>query len=352
MDFKEPLIEVKNLKVYFPVEKGIGFSLFSAKQEWIRAVDNISFCVYKGETLGLVGESGCGKTTTGRAIIGLTPLTDGQIIFQRENITNSLKQGKNNSLYKNMQFIFQDSAASLNPRMKIGTIIGRTLINYKIVETPGEKRKVIKELLHAVGLQAYHADRYPHEFSGGQKQRIAIARALAAKPKFIVADEPVSSLDVSVQAQIINLLLDLKERFSLTILFITHDLSVAQYLSDRIAVMYLGKIMEIGCTHELFQNPKHPYTQALLSSIPEPNPKASKPKTKITLRGKVPSAIKAISGCRLHPRCPFRESICCEEEPVLTQITDTHYVACHLVKTVNTNYSKIYDSSSRNSEPA
>ncbi|ADQ05176.1 oligopeptide/dipeptide ABC transporter, ATPase subunit [Caldicellulosiruptor owensensis OL] len=316
----EVLIEVKNLKKYFSVKMGLG------KKAYIKAVDDVSFFIKKGETLGLVGESGCGKSTTGRTIIRLYEPTSGQIIFKGEDITK-----KDMLPYRKfMQMIFQDPYASLNPRMTVGDIIGEPLEIHNIAKG-NEKKERVQELLRLVGLSSEHANRYPHEFSGGQRQRIGIARALAVEPEFIICDEPISALDVSIQAQIVNMLEDLQQKFSLTYLFIAHDLSMVKHISSRVGVMYLGKLVELAESNELYSNPLHPYTQALLSAIPIPDPKISKERTRIILEGDVPSPLNPPIGCRFRTRCKYAFDRCKEEEPVLKDVGSGHYVACHLM---------------------
>lgn len=316
----EVLIEVKNLKKYFPVKMGLG------KKAYIKAVDSVSFFIKKGETLGLVGESGCGKSTTGRTIIRLYEPTSGQIIFKGEDITK-----KDMLPYrKSMQMIFQDPYASLNPRMTVGDIIGEPLEIHNIAKG-NEKKERVQELLRLVGLSSEHANRYPHEFSGGQRQRIGIARALAVEPEFIICDEPISALDVSIQAQIVNMLEDLQQQLGLTYLFIAHDLSMVKHISSRVGVMYLGKLVELAESNELYSNPLHPYTQALLSAIPIPDPKISKERTRIILEGDVPSPLNPPTGCRFRTRCKYAFDRCKEEEPKFRDVGSGHYVACHLM---------------------
>src|SRR5690554_2146691 len=320
----ENLLEVKNLVKHFPIRQGI---IFSRQIGAVQAVDNITFNVHKGETLGLVGESGCGKTTAGRCILRLIEPTSGDVIFDGRNVPQLAKDDLR-ELRKEMQIIFQDPYGSLNPRMTVGDIIGEPLHIHKLARG-AEREKRVREILETVGLSAFHARRFPHEFSGGQRQRIGIARALAVNPRLIIADEPVSALDVSIQAQVINLLQDLQEEFGLTYLFIAHDLSVVKHISDRVAVMYLGKIVELTDKEELYRNPKHPYTQALLSAIPEADPTIKK--ERIILKGDVPSPINPPSGCRFHTRCPKVMDICRVQEPEFVDTGDGHYVACHLV---------------------
>jgi len=319
------LLKVKNLKKYFPVRGGV----FSKIIGYVQAVDVVSFDIKRGETLGLVGESGCGKTTVGRTILRLLNPTDGEVTFEEINIFE-LDKEKLRKARRDIQIIFQDPFGSLNPRMTVGDIVGESLIIHRIAKNKKEKEEKVKNLLETVGLNAGHMRRYPHEFSGGQRQRIGIARALALNPKLIVCDEPVSALDVSIQAQVINLLENLQEQFKLTYLFIAHDLSVVKHISDRVAVMYLGKIVELTSTSELYDNPQHPYTEALLSAVPIPDPTLKK--QRIVLEGDVPSPFKPPTGCRFHPRCKYTKPICSQEEPELIDIGNKHYVACHLRK--------------------
>lgn len=322
---QKALLEVKDLVKHFPIRQGI---IFSRQVGAVQAVDGVSFSVNKGETLGLVGESGCGKTTTGRLILRLLEPTSGEIYFDGKNIPE-LPKDEMRELRKDLQIIFQDPYGSLNPRMTVGDIIGEPLHIHKLAKGK-EKEKRVRELLEVVGLSSFHARRFPHEFSGGQRQRIGIARALAVNPRLIVCDEPVSALDVSIQAQVINLLQDLQAEYGLTYLFIAHDLSVVKHISDRVAVMYLGKIVELTDKDELYRNPKHPYTQALLSAIPVPDPTVQK--ERIILHGDVPSPINPPSGCRFHTRCPKVMDICKVKEPEFVDTTgEGHFVACHLV---------------------
>jgi oligopeptide transport system ATP-binding protein len=316
------LLKVEKLTKLFPIRGGI----FQRTVGYVRAVENVSFSIDRGETLGLVGESGCGKTTTGRSILRLIEPTSGKVYFKGIDIT-ALSKKDLAPLRREMQIIFQDPYGSLNPRMTVGDIIGEGLEIHKIASGK-EKERRIMELLEVVGLPPAYMRRYPHEFSGGQRQRIGIARALAVNPKFIVCDEPVSALDVSIQSQIINLLKDLQKQFELTYLFIAHDLSVVKYMSDKIAVMYLAKIVEYTTTEELFNNPKHPYTLALMSAIPVPDPDVRK--QRIVLQGDLPSPSNPPKGCRFNTRCPKVMNICKEAEPELKDIGKEHLVACHL----------------------
>jgi oligopeptide transport system ATP-binding protein len=313
------------MKIYFPVTRGI---FFNKQVGWVKAVDGVSFQIQEGETLGLVGESGCGKSTTGMGIIQMTPPTAGKVIFQDTDLTR-LGAEPMRRMRRHLQMIFQDPYASLNPRLTVEQIIGEPMTVHGIATSGKEIRERVRELLRLVGLDPRVITRFPHEFSGGQRQRIGIARALAATPTFIVCDEPISALDVSIQAQIINLLEDLQEKFHLTYLFIAHDLAVVRHFSDRIAVMYLGKIVELADRHKLYENPQHPYTQALLSAVPIPDPKKERQRERIILTGEVPSPIRPPRGCRFNTRCPLAKTICFEEEPLLKD-HDGHHVACHL----------------------
>lgn len=326
------LLEIKNLKKYFPV---ISDFFQSRSDDIVKAVDNISFFIKTGETLGLVGESGCGKTTAARLILRLIESTDGEIIFQGKNITCFTKS-QLKSLRKKIQIVFQDPYASLNPRMTVGEIISEPLLIHNLA-----KGKVVlskaQELLELVGLEKSYFNRYPHEFSGGQRQRIGIARALAVNPEFIVCDEPVSSLDVSVQAQIINLLQDLQEKFNLTYLFISHDLAVIKHISHRIAVMYLGKIMEIADSEELYSNPGHPYTKLLLDAVPVPDPEIEKKRSSFIVREEISGVFNLPAGCRFQSRCRHKEEICKTQEPASREIGKNHLVACHLAEKLMVN---------------
>ena len=318
------LLEVNNLKMYFPVTAGLIFQRAVAQ---IKAVDDISFFVRRGETLGLVGESGCGKTTTGRCILQLYKPTDGQIVFEGQELVG-LSTRQMRQMRRQMQVIFQDPFSSLNPRMTAGNIIGEPLIVHGLVKSKEEYRERVAELLQNVGLNPYMADRFPHEFSGGQRQRIGVARALSVDPKLIVCDEPVSALDVSIQAQVINLLEDLQERFSLTYLFIAHDLSVVRHISDRVAVMYLGRLVEIADRNEIYRNPFHPYTKALLSAVPIPDPVIDAQRERIILSGEVPSPLNPPSGCVFHPRCPIAIDDCTQAIPDLREVEPGHWASC------------------------
>jgi oligopeptide/dipeptide ABC transporter ATP-binding protein len=319
------LIDVRHLKMYFPVTQGI---LFQKVVGLVKAVDDISFGVQQGETLGLVGESGCGKTTTGRCILQLTRPTSGEIRFHGEDITQ-LDQTGLREVRRKIQVIFQDPYSSLNPRMTIGQIIGEGPSVHRITKSSAETRDRVKELLALAGLPVNLHSRYPHELSGGQRQRVGVARALSMQPEFIVCDEAVSALDVSIQAQIINLLEDLQSRFGLTYLFIAHDLSVVRHISNRVAVMYLGHIAELTESRRLYREPMHPYTQALLSAVPIPDPVAESKREHLILRGEVPSPLNPPSGCVFHPRCPIATDQCKLEVPAFEQKQPGHWVACH-----------------------
>lgn len=320
----KPLIEINNLKKYFPIKKG----LMNKTAHYLKAVDDVSFTINKGETLGLVGESGCGKTTCGRTIIKLYEPTDGQIIYDGVDIARySEKQML--EYRRKMQMIFQDPYASLDPRMTVGDIIGEAIDIHKLMGSK-EREERIQYLLNRVGLNSEHASRYPHEFSGGQRQRIGIARALAVQPEFIICDEPISALDVSIQAQVVNMLEDLQADLGLTYLFIAHDLSMVKHISNRVGVMYLGKLVELAESNELYTKPLHPYTQALLSAIPIPDPDISASKKRIVLEGEIPSPIDPPPGCRFKNRCRYAKPICSEQDPVFKDMGGGHMVACHL----------------------
>ncbi|SHE50146.1 ABC transporter ATP-binding protein [Alkalibacter saccharofermentans] len=317
---QEPLISVKNLKKYFDVGKGAV----------LKAVDGISFDIYPGETFGLVGESGCGKSTAGRTIIRLYDPTGGEVVFNGKNIF-ALSRHDMSEIRKNFQMIFQDPYASLNPRMTVLDIVAEPLDIHKIYKSSKERKDRVIELLQLVGLNDEHAMRFPHEFSGGQRQRIGIARALALNPKFIVCDEPISALDVSIQAQVVNLLKDLQTKLGLTYMFIAHDLSMVRYISDRVGVMYLGHMMELAGSEELYDNPLHPYTKALLSAIPIPEPEAQRSKKRIVLEGDVPSPINPKEGCRFVDRCPYAVDRCKIETPEFIEHKPGHFAACHRI---------------------
>lgn len=322
MNKEEVLVEIKNLAKHFPVRGGKG------GKRIVHAVDDVSFKIYKGETLGLVGESGCGKTTLGRTLIRLYEPTKGKIFYEGEDIT----QGKMLPYRKKMQMIFQDPSASLDPRMTVREIVGEPLDIHKIYKNKKEQNEFINTLLERVGLNSEHANRYPHEFSGGQQQRIGIARALAVQPQFIVCDEPISALDVSIQSQIVNMLEDMQDEFGLTYLFIAHDLSVVRHISHRIGVMYLGKLVELGESYELNRRPLHPYTQILLSAVPVPDPEKSRSRERITMEGDIPSPINPPKGCRFHTRCPYAMERCHKEEPKLNEVEPGHFAACFLLE--------------------
>lgn len=326
MTEENALIKVENLVKYFPITRGV---VFQKQIGAVRAVDNISFEIRQGETLGLVGESGCGKSTTGRTILQLHAPTSGNIYYDGIDLPNA-DASTMRDLRRDMQIIFQDPYASLNPRMTVGRIIEEPLEVHGIGNKK-ERRERVKELLALVNLNPYFINRYPHEFSGGQRQRIGVARALALQPKFIVCDEPISALDVSVQAQVVNLLEDLQDEFGLTYLFIAHDLSMVRHISNRIAVMYLGKLVELANSDDLYNDTLHPYTKALISAVPSPDPALERERERIILRGSVPSPSDPPPGCRFHTRCPIAESICKEEEPKWREKGEDHWVACHLV---------------------
>jgi oligopeptide transport system ATP-binding protein len=320
----EHLIEVQDLKLHFPIHRGV---IIQRQVGAVKAVDGISFAIRKGETLGLVGESGCGKSTTGRAILQLYRPTAGHVLFHGNDLTK-LQGEEMRKMRRKVQMIFQDPYASLNPRMTVGDIIGEPVKVHNLRSGTKEVRERVQELLSLVGLNPYFANRYPHEFSGGQRQRIGVARALAVEPEFVVCDEPVSALDVSIQAQVINLLQDLQHKLKLTYLFIAHGLAVVKHISDRVAVMYLGKVVELAESSKLYTMPMHPYTQALLSAAPIPNPEIEKQRKRIILEGDVPSPLNPPSGCRFHTRCPIAIDRCKVEDPPFQDYGEGHYVAC------------------------
>ena len=317
-----PLLRVKSLKKYFPIRGG----LFSREVARVHAVDDVSFDIMRGETLGLVGESGCGKSTTGRCILRLIEPTAGEVWFEDKNVTTLDKRSLRH-LRRDMQIIFQDPYASLNPRLTVGAIIGEALEIHDLAKSRRELEARVVQLLETVGLQPDHMRRFPHEFSGGQRQRIGIARALAVEPKLVICDEPVSALDVSIQAQVINLLEDLQEKFGLTYLFIAHDLSVVEHISTRIAVMYLGRVVEIAPSRDLYDTPLHPYSEALLSAVPIPDPTVKR--KRIMLQGDVPNPIRPPSGCHFHTRCPIARPDCSQRDPELRESRPGHWDACH-----------------------
>ncbi len=318
------LIEVKNLVKYFPVRAG----LLQRVVAWVQAVDDVSFFIRKGETLGLVGESGCGKTTVGRTMLRLIEPTSGSVLFEGKDVF-SLRGSELKAIRRDMQIIFQDPYASLDPRLPIGESVMEGL-NIHQIGTPHERFEIMIDMLKKVGLEDYHARRYPHEFSGGQRQRIGIARALALRPKFIICDEPVSALDVSIQSQVLNILKDLQAEFGLTYMFIAHNLSVVEHISDRVAVMYLGKMVELASRDELFSNHLHPYTQALMSAVPVADPHLKR--ERLILKGDVPSPLNPPKGCRFHPRCPLAIEQCSQEEPPFLELRPDHWVACWVAK--------------------
>lgn len=327
-DSREVLLGVKNLKKYFPITSGI---IFQRQVGAVKAVDDVSFDVYRGETLGVVGESGCGKSTTGRTVLQLYKPTSGSVVFEGKELS-TMPAEELRKMRRRMQMIFQDPFASLNPRMSVGRIVSEPLRIHNIIPNKKEEQEYVEALLERVGLNPYYVNRYPHEFSGGQRQRIGIARALALKPSFIVADEPISALDVSIQAQVVNLLEDLQDELNLTYLFIAHDLSMVRHICDRVAVMYLGKIVELANTDELYDNPLHPYTQALLSAVPVPDPLVEAKRQRFILGGDVPSPANPPRGCNFNTRCPVEFGLCHEEpDPELIEVKPGHWAACHRV---------------------
>lgn len=317
----DKILEVKNLKKYFPVESKV-----RVEPKSVKAVDDVSFDVYRNETLSIVGESGCGKSTTGRCLIGLNKPTSGEVIYNGKNIVG-ISDREQRVLCKDLQMIFQDPYSSLNPRMTIGSILEEPLIIHKICKTKEERMQRVLDMLEKVGMRRDHYYRYPHEFSGGQRQRIGIARALILEPKLVVCDEPVSALDVSIQSQVLNLLAEVKKEMNITYVFISHNMSVVRYISDRVGVMYLGHLVELAGTEELYNNPLHPYTQALLSTVPEPDPHVKR--EQIMLKGDIPSPLNPPSGCIFHNRCPYNEPICQDQMPPLVEIKPGHFVACY-----------------------
>ncbi len=321
------LVQVRGLKKYFPITRGVVFSRHVGD---IKAVEDVGFDIYQGETLGLVGESGCGKTTAGRTIIQLYRPTAGEVYYDGQDLTR-MRGNDLRHMRRRMQIIFQDPYASLNPRLTVGSIVGEPLEIHRVARGK-ELRERVEELLQLVGLNPYFINRYPHEFSGGQRQRIGVARALALEPDFIVCDEPISALDVSIQAQIVNLLEELQEKLGLTYLFIAHDLSMVRHISDRVAVMYLGKIVELSNSDELYENPLHPYTKALLSAVPIPDPVVEEKRQRIILEGDVPSPANPPPGCNFNTRCPVVMDVCSEEEPKFVEIEPGHFCACHLMQ--------------------
>ncbi len=338
------LLEVNNLVKYFPVRGG----LLQRVRAWVKAVDDVSFFVYEGETLGLVGESGCGKTTVGRTILNLIPPTDGHVIFDGRDLS-TLNASEMKKMRRNMQIIFQDPYSSLDPRMPIGESIAEGL-RIHTNKSGQERYDIVVEMLTRVGMRAEHARRYPHEFSGGQRQRIGIARALALQPKFIVCDEPVSALDVSIQAQVLNILKELQRDFGLTYLFIAHNLSVVEHFSDRVGVMYLGKMVEMASRDDLYEDPLHPYTQSLMSAIPIPDPTLKR--QRVILQGEVPSPLNPPKGCRFHTRCPLAFDKCSQETPPFKDYGDEHYAACWLLETGEKGASKLTIDKVRHSKVA
>jgi oligopeptide transport system ATP-binding protein len=327
MSDSEPLIQVRDLTKYFPVTKGV---VFQRKTGDVRAVDGISFDISQKETLGLVGESGCGKTTAGRTMLGLYPATRGSVLIDGVDVCKADNR-QMLVIRRNAQMIFQDPFASLNPRWTVNAIVSEPIRVHGLAKTEKERSEQVRELLSLVGLSGRLINRFPHEFSGGQRQRIGVARALASRPTFIVCDEPISALDVSIQAQVVNLLEELQDQLGLTYLFIAHDLSMVRHICDRVAVMYLGKIVELADRDELYERPLHPYTQALLSAVPIPDPKKDRMRKRIILSGDVPSPINPPGGCRFHPRCPIAKAHCSQVDPEWRQYTPGHWIACHEV---------------------
>jgi oligopeptide transport system ATP-binding protein len=327
-DGKEALVQVRGLKKHFPITSGV---IFQRQVGAVKAVDGVDFDVYKGETLGLVGESGCGKSTTGRTVLQLYRPTAGSVVFEGHELT-TMKSEELRKMRRRMQMIFQDPFASLNPRMSVGRIVSEPLHIHNVIQNKAELQEFVEHLLERVGLNPYYVNRYPHEFSGGQRQRIGIARALALSPSFIVADEPISALDVSIQAQVVNLLEELQDELNLTYLFIAHDLSMVRHICDRVAVMYLGKIVEMGSADDVYENPLHPYSQALLSAVPVPDPMVEEKRQRILLPGDVPSPANPPIGCNFNTRCPVRFDLCYQDpDPPLIEHSPGHWAACHRV---------------------
>lgn len=325
---KEVLVSVRGLKKHFPITAGV---IVQRQVGAVKAVDGVSFDILKGETLGLVGESGCGKSTTGRTLLQLYKPTEGSVVFEGRELT-TMQSEELRKMRRRMQMIFQDPFASLNPRMSVGRIVSEPLRIHKTITGKREQQEYVEHLLEKVGLNPYFVNRYPHEFSGGQRQRIGVARALALEPSFIVADEPISALDVSIQAQVVNLLEELQDELNLTYLFIAHDLSMVRHICDRVAVMYLGKIVELADSDELYENPLHPYTQALLSAVPVPDPTVEERRQRVILTGDVPSPANPPTGCNFNTRCPVRFDLCYEEpDPELIEFSPGHWVACHRI---------------------
>ena len=326
-DPETPLVQVKNLTKHFPVMRGL---VLERQIGLVRAVDGLSFEIQRGETLGLVGESGCGKTTAGRTLLGLYPATAGEVLIDGQNLQRA-RGAELMALRRKAQIIFQDPYASLNPRWTVNSIIAEPLRVHRLLPNEKERTARVRELLQLVGLSPSHLNRFPHEFSGGQRQRIGIARALASNPLFVVCDEPISALDVSIQAQVVNLLEELQDRLGLTYLFIAHDLSMVRHICDRVAVMYLGVMVELADRDELYENPLHPYSQALLSAVPIPDPHKDRARKRTVLKGEIPSPLNPPAGCRFHPRCPLATEICSAELPVWREAAPSHWVACHHV---------------------
>lgn len=319
MENKKPILEVRNLKKYFPVDA----------KHTLKAVDDVSFTIYEGETLGIVGESGCGKTTCGRTCIGVYQATSGQVLYRGKDI-NQMTAAERKEFTRRVQMIFQDPYSSLDPRMKVHDIIAEGMQIHRLVSSRAEELKAVQSLLEQVGLNPEHASRYVHEFSGGQRQRIGIARALAVNPEFLMCDEPISALDVSVQAQVVNLLIKLQKERGLTCMFIAHDLSMVKHISDRVGVMYLGNLVELADSEELYQNPLHPYTKALLSAIPVPDPDIERQRNQIRLQGEVPSPMNPPAGCHFCNRCSYAKEMCSLHTPAMREVQPGHFVACHL----------------------